>query len=97
MYKLSDTLNLYTLSELKRQIALKLRFPIIGKPDCFKLSEVLLNEGYGSVSVSTLYRLFINYKGTIPYRHTLDILAHYTGYLCWADFIDNLEVKKNNY
>jgi hypothetical protein len=97
MHKLSDTINLYTLSELKRQIAVKLRFPIIGKPDCFKLSEVLLNEGYGSVSVSTLYRLFINYKGTIPYRHTLDILANYTGYLCWADFIDNLEIKKNNY
>ena len=93
MTKSRYTLNTFTLSELKSQIAVKLRFPIIGKPDCFKLSEILLKEGYGSVSVTTLYRLFINYNGIIPYQNTLDMLVNYIGYSCWSDFVEKIEVK----
>jgi len=90
-------LNSYTLSELKSQLSVKLRFPIIGKPDCFKLSQNLLKEGYGSVSVTTLYRLFINYNGIIPYQNTLDILVNYIGYSSWSDFVGKIEVLNYNY
>ena len=63
MTKARYNLNTFTLTELKSQIAIKLCFPISGKSDCEKFSEILLNEGYGSVSTTTLYRLFLNYDG----------------------------------
>ena len=90
-------LNTYTLSELKSQIAVKLCFPIAGKPDCYKLSEILFNEGYGSVSVTTLYRLLVNFNGIIPYQNTLDVLVKYIGYSSWLDFVEKIEVKNYNY
>lgn len=93
------SLNTFILSELKSQVAIKLRFPINGKPDCLKLSEILVKEGYGSISVTTLYRLFVNFNGIIPYQNTLDILANFTGYSCWSDFVENIEIKscKNSF
>ncbi len=97
MGKSRYTLNNYTLSELKSQIAVKLRFPINGKPDCLKLSEILLENGFGSISDTTLYRLFVNYNGIIPYQNTLDILVNYIGYSCWSDFVEKIEVKNYNY
>ena len=90
-------LNTYTLSELKRQIALKLCFPISSKPDCFKFSEILSKEGYGNVSVTTLYRLLVNFNGIIPYQNTLDVLANYIGFASWLDFVEKIEVKNYNY
>ena len=92
-----NALNSSTLSELKSQIAIKLCFPISGKPDCFKLSEVLSKENYGNVSATTLYRLLVNFKGIIPYQNTLDILAKYIGFLSWLDFVEKTEVKNYNY
>ena len=71
------SLNTFIISELKSQIAIKLCFPISGKPDCDKLSEILIKEGYGSVSSTTLYRLFVNHNGIEPYKHTLNILVNY--------------------
>ncbi len=84
-------LNSYTLSELKSHIALKLFFPIQGKSDCAKLSEILIKEGYGSISETTLYRLFVNNNGVSPYLNTLNILSKYIGYSSWKDFIDTVE------
>lgn len=84
-------LNTYTLSELKNQVALKLCFSISGKCDCAKLSEILREEGYGSISETTLYRLFVNYNGITPYKNTLNVLAQYIGYTSWEDFIDIVE------
>lgn len=81
-------LNTFTLSELKSQIAIKLCFPIAGKADCEKFSEILLNEGFGSVSTTTLYRLFIKHDGTVPYEHTLNVLAKYVGYPSWNSFLE---------
>ena len=89
------TLNNYYLLELKSQIALKLYFPIVGKADCAKLSEILLKEGYGSISETTLYRLFVNFYGKNPYQYTLNILSNYIGFASWEDFITTLE--SNNY
>ncbi len=75
--------NSYSLLELKSLIETKLKFCILSKPDCAKLSQILLLEGYGSISETTLYRLFLNYKGIVPYRHTLNVLANYVGYTNW--------------
>lgn len=95
MTKSRLALNPYTLAELKNQIALKLGFPITGKSDCKKLSEILMEEGYGSISETTLYRLFVNYNGITPYKHTLNVLSSYIGLEVWEDFIDTLE--SNNF
>ena len=97
MNKSRFALNNFTLSELKSQIAIKLCFQIVGKPDCIKLSEILLKEGYGSISVTTLYRLFVNFNGIIPYQNTLNVLSNFIGYSCWEDFIKKNEVKNPNY
>ncbi len=96
MTKSRSTFNNRTLSELKIQISIKLRFPINGKCDCLKLSENLLEEGFGSVSVTTLYRLFVNFNGIIPYQNTLDILVNYIGYSSWIDFVEKIDVVNSN-
>ena len=91
MTKSRYALNSFTLLELKSQIEVKLCFPISGKPDCAKLSEILLVEGYGGVSETTLYRLFVNYSGIVPYKNTLDILVNYIGYPTWEHFLEAIE------
>jgi len=88
MSKTRFNLNTFTLSELKSQIAIKLCFYISGKSDCEKFSAILLNEGYGSVSTSTLYRLFVKHDGVVPYEHTLNVLVRYIGYPSWNSFIE---------
>ena len=91
MTKSRYTLNNYTLSELKSQIGVKLCFPIRSKPDCGKLSDILMAEGYGSISETTLYRLFVNYSGIVPYENTLDVLVQYIGYASWENFLEVIE------
>lgn len=91
MPKSRYTLNAFTLLELKSQIAVKLCFPISGKPDCAKLSQALKAEGYGSISETTLYRLFVNYSGIIPYKNTLDLLVNYIGCATWENFLEVIE------
>ena len=85
------TLQSFSLLELKSQIQVKLCFTINSKPDCKKLSEILLLEGFGSVSETTLYRLFVNYSGIVPYKNTLNILVRYIGYNDWENFIEAIE------
>ena len=93
MPKSRYTLNTFTLLELKSQIAVKLCFPISGKPDCAKLSQVIKVEGYGSISETTLYRLFVNYSEIVPYKNTLDLLVNYIGYATWENFLEVIENK----
>ena len=83
--------NSFSLLELKSQLEVKLCFPINSKPDCRKLSEVLLEEGYGSVSETTMYRLFVNYSGIIPYKNTLEILVKYLRFSSWENFFEAVE------
>ena len=91
MTKSRFALNSFTLSELKNQLALKLFFPIQGKSDCVKLSEILSAGGYGSISETTLYRLFVNNNGILPYQNTLNILSRYIGYSSWKEFVETVE------
>ena len=97
MFNSRNTLNAFTLSELKSQIAIKLCFPIRSKSDCGKLSEILVKDGYGSISVTTIYRLFVNFNGIIPYQNTLDTLAKFIGFPCWSDFVENIEINNPKY
>ena len=85
------TLHSFSLLELKSQIQVKLCFPLNSKPDCKKLSDVLLLEGYGSISETTIYRLFVNYSGIVPYKNTLNILVNYIGYPTWEKFREATE------
>ena len=91
------TLNTFILSELKSELTLKLRFSIVGKPACAKFSDILVNEGYGYLSVATLYRLFVKFEGISPYQNTLNILVNFIGYDCWPDFVKKIEANNNNY
>ena len=91
------TLNTFILSELKSELTLKLRFSIVGKPACAKFSDILVNEGYGYLSVATLYRLFVKFEGIVPYQNTLNILVNFIGYDCWPDFVKKIEANNNNY
>lgn len=89
-------LSSFGILELKSQIEVKLCFRITSKPDCRKLSEVLLLEGFGSVSETTLYRLFLNYSGIVPYKNTLDILVAYIGFPSWEDFSEAINNNNQN-
>jgi hypothetical protein len=89
-------LSSFGILELKSQIEVKLCFRITSKPDCKKLSEILLLAGFGSVSETTLYRLFVNYSGIVPYRNTLDKLVNYIGYPTWENFLETIENKSPN-
>lgn len=90
------TLSSFGILELKSQIEVKLCFRITSKPDCKKLSEVLLLAGFGSVSETTLYRLFVNYSGIVPYQSTLNILVAYIGFSSWEDFSEAINNKSQN-
>ena len=57
---------------------------ITSKRDCKIISELILNEKIGYISVSTLYRIFLlndyTYK---PFKNSLDILSKFCGYYCF--------------
>jgi hypothetical protein len=90
-------LSSFGILELKSQIEVKLCFRITSKPDCKKLSEILLLAGFGSVSETTLYRLFVNYSGIVPYKNTLNILVAYIGFSSWEDFSEaTINESQNN-
>jgi hypothetical protein len=90
------TLSSFGILELKSQIEVKLCFRITSKPDCKKLSEILLLAGFGSVSETTLYRLFVNYSGIVPYKSTLNTLVAYIGFSSWEDFSEAINNKSQN-
>ena len=99
MSKTRFALNTYTLLELKSQLALKLFFVVSNKSDCQKLSEILLKEGFGSISVTTLYRLFINYNGAGNYsfvdKSTLNKTQNYFYKVAVKDSCGNNRITSN--
>ena len=76
----------YTLECLKQKLADKIGFSIAGKPDCAKLSALILNQNSEYISETTLYRLFFQQGKHKPYKNTLDILSAFVG------FSDSLEL-----
>jgi hypothetical protein len=70
----------YALEHLKFKFSEKIGFIISNRPDCHKLSEIINQSGNGSVSDTTIYRLFFSSKKHSPFKHTMDILAMFLGY-----------------
>lgn len=71
---------------LRTEINLKVGYPISSKPECEAVSRLIMHDGLGLVSESTLYRFFQkNYQKTF-YIHTLDQLSMFVGYKSWYDF-----------
>jgi hypothetical protein len=72
---------------LSFEISLIIGFRIRSKADCKALSAFISKKGFGTISVSTLYRLLVWKNNThTPYLHTLDILARVCGRENWAAF-----------
>lgn len=84
-------INNFSLTELKKQVSLKVGFPIWTKPDCEKMSSLIEAETKNYISESTLYRIFLQNNANKPYLHTLDTLSKFCGYKDWSDFLN-----KNN-
>ncbi len=80
----------FTLDRLKFELFEKIGFGISTKPDCAKLSDLILKSGHGHISESTLYRLFFQFEKHSPYKSTLDILVRFMGYNDSNGFIEKL-------
>ncbi len=85
------------VNKLKQQVINKAGFAIRTKPDCLRLSNLLLSAGLGYISETTIYRLFLKEKNIhSPYKSTLDILCKFIGYYDIVEYIKTLN-ETNNY
>jgi hypothetical protein len=80
----------FALDRLKFELLDKIGYKISTKPDCAKLSDLIIESGHGHVSESTLYRLFFQCEKHRPYRSTLDILCQFIGYKDSIEFIEKI-------
>lgn len=81
----------FFLDQLKKRLSKAAGYSICSKADCAKLSETILNGGFGNISQSTLYRLFFQQGKHKPYKHTKDLLCSFLGYRNSEDF--NIEIQ----
>lgn len=66
-------------------------YRLFSKADCRNLSERINEKLNRTVSVSTIYRLFLHdAHETAPYIHTLDTFAVYIGYNSWFELESHL-------
>jgi len=80
----------FAIDKLKFELLKKIGFKISTKPDCAKLSSLILASGCVHISESTLYRLFFQFEKHSPYKSTLDILCQFIGYKDSIEFIEKL-------
>jgi hypothetical protein len=80
----------FALDKLKLALLEKIGYKISTKPDCTKLSDLIMESGHGHISESTLYRLFFQFEKHSPYKSTLDILCQFMGYKDSIEFIEKL-------
>jgi hypothetical protein len=80
----------FALDKLKFALLEKIGYKISTKPDCAKLSDLIIESGYGHISESTLYRLFFQFEKHKPYKSTLDILCQFMGYKDSIEFVEKL-------
>lgn len=81
------TVDKFYLEQLKKQVYLQAGFEIRSKADCLVLANQINTLGIGTLSVSTIYRLFINSGSHQPFRETLNILSRFVGKETWDQFI----------
>lgn len=92
-YSITNTL----IRGLKWYLDVKVGFIISNQQDCRKVSELIKIETGGSISDSTLYRVFLWQKNqNTPYLHTLEILAQYIGYSSWRTLEKEI-IEMNNF
>jgi len=97
MPKLYNNTKSIFIDELQVKLKEKFGYHIKTKPDCAKLSQIILTNLSESVSESTLYRLFILEKSHKTSTAILNILARLIGYADWDEFelfINNKEHTK---
>lgn len=80
----------FAVDRLRHEILEKIGWSITNKPDCSKLSDLILESGLGIISESTLYRLFFQFEKHSPYKSTLDILCKFLDYEDSMEFIEKL-------
>lgn len=85
----------FAIDNLKTKLNEKLGYVISNKPDCAKLSELLLATGDGYLSESTIYRLFFQSNKYKPYKNSLDILCRFVGFKDSLDFLEYLSVYRD--
>ena len=86
----------YAIERLKFKFSEKIGFIVSNRPDCYKLSEIINQSGYGSVSDTTIYRLFFSSKKHSPFKHTMDILAMFLGYKNSIELLENINSTRDS-
>jgi hypothetical protein len=86
----------FALERLKFKFSEKIGFIISNRPDCYKLSEIINQSGYGSISDTTIYRLFFSSKKHSPFKHTMDILAMFLGFINSIELLENINSSRNS-
>jgi hypothetical protein len=85
----------YAIDNLKIKLTERLGYVLSTKPDCAKLSELLLASGEGYLSESTIYRLFFQSNKYKPYKNSLDILCRFVGFKDSVGFLEYLSVYRD--
>ena len=86
MPKLNTTIPTFSKKELQMKLHVQFGYRIKSKPDCTKLSQIILTNLSEYVSDSTLYRFFVLEDAPKTTTVILDILARLVGHTSWADF-----------
>jgi hypothetical protein len=80
----------FATDRLRAKLSDKIGYHLTNKPDCAKLSDLLVENGFSYLSESTLYRFFFLPDRHTPYKNTLDVLCRFVGYRDSPDFLDRL-------
>ena len=86
MPKLNTTTKTFLINELQIKLKEKFGYHINTKPDCAKLSQIILTNLSEYVSESTLYRFFILEESPKISTTISNILARLIGYSDWSSF-----------
>jgi len=95
MPKLNNTTKTFLVNELKIKLNEKFGYHIKTKPDCAKLSQIILTNLSEYVSESTLYRFFILEDSPKISTVILNVLARLIGHSDWSSF--ELSVNEKNH
>jgi hypothetical protein len=86
MPRLNNTTKTFLVNELKIKLNEKFGYHINTKPDCAKLSQIIMTNLSEHVSESTLYRFFILKESPKISQAILNILARLIGHTDWSSF-----------
>jgi len=96
MPRLNTTTKTFLINELQIKLKEQFGYHIKTKPDCAKLSQIILTNLSEYISESTLYRFFILKESPKISTTILNILAQLIGYTDWAEFELVINNKEHN-